>query len=164
MTEDARFEDAGDAPLNLGALDAEDLQVLSALVQDSVPGSLVLPVTEITWDRRARRVAFLINRLRHEDVDAARRQGRSVERVRSLLVIDGVLAVSSQGVDRGDRDTILQLLAVDFEPIDAPGGALTITLAGDGAIRISVEALEVSLRDVTRPYAAPSGQVPDHGA
>ncbi len=159
MTEDARFEDAGDAPLNLGALDAEDLQVLSALVQDSV-----LPVTEITWDRRARRVAFLINRLRHEDVDAARRQGRSVERVRSLLVIDGVLAVSSQGVDRGDRDTILQLLAVDFEPIDAPGGALTITLAGDGAIRISVEALEVSLRDVTRPYAAPSGQVPDHGA
>ena len=34
---------------------------------------------------------------------------------------------------------------------------------GDGAIRARVEALEVTLKDVTRPYRAPSGHVPDHG-
>jgi hypothetical protein len=158
MTEDARFEDAGEAPLNLGALDAEDLQVISALCQDAV-----LPATEMTWDRRARRLVLLVNRIRHEDVAAAQRQKRAVERVRALLVIDGVLGVASQGLDRRDGDTVLQVLSVSFEPGDAPGGAVTLTLAGDGAIRATVEALDVTLRDVTRPYAAPSGRLPDHG-
>ena len=36
MTEDARFEDGADRPVRLAALDAEDLRVISALVQDSV--------------------------------------------------------------------------------------------------------------------------------
>ena len=40
MTEDARFEDGREAPLNLGALDADDLKVISSLAQDAVfPGS-----------------------------------------------------------------------------------------------------------------------------
>ena len=30
MTEDARFEDGREAPLNLGALDAEDLTVIAS--------------------------------------------------------------------------------------------------------------------------------------
>ena len=42
-------------------------------------------------------------------------------------------------------------------------GTLTLTLAGDGAVALSVEALEVTLKDVTRPYRAPSGKVPSHG-
>jgi hypothetical protein len=48
MTEDARFEDADEAPLALRALDEGDLKVLAALVQDAV-----FPVTEMTWDRAA---------------------------------------------------------------------------------------------------------------
>ena len=43
-------------------------------------------------------------------------------------------------------------------------GLVVLTLAGDGALRAKVEALEVSLRDVTRPYLATSGKLPDHGA
>ena len=35
-------------------------------------------------------------------------------------------------------------------------------LAGDGGIRLTVEALEVTLKDVTRPYVAPSRHVPKH--
>ncbi|MEK9979089.1 MAG: DUF2948 family protein, partial [Paracoccaceae bacterium] len=49
MAEDARFEDAGEAPINLGAFDQEDLQVLSAMVQDAV-----FPVTEIKWQASQR--------------------------------------------------------------------------------------------------------------
>jgi hypothetical protein len=37
-----------------------------------------------------------------------------------------------------------------------------LTLAGDGAIRLRVEALGVTLKDVTRPYLAPSKSVPNH--
>ena len=39
MTEDATFEDGAERALDLGAVDAEDLNVLSALCQDAVlPG------------------------------------------------------------------------------------------------------------------------------
>ena len=36
MNDDAKFEDGVERPLRLIAVDAEDLQVLSALVQDAV--------------------------------------------------------------------------------------------------------------------------------
>ncbi|KIC35768.1 DUF2948 family protein [Leisingera sp. ANG-M7] len=156
---DASFEDGREAPLNLGALEGEDLKVLSSLLQDAV-----LPVTEMTWRASERRFALLVNRFRWEDRDAAERRGRSYERVQSLLVIDNVLGVSSQGVDRKDKDVILSLLSITFEPGEDGAGQVLLTLAGDGALRLSVEALEVSLRDVTRPYQAPSGKAPDHGA
>lgn len=155
MTEDARFEDAGDRPLNLGAVDADDLQVISSLVQDAV-----LPVTEIAWQKRQRRLALLVNRLRREDREAA---AHAVERVQSALVVENVQAVSSQGVDRSDGDMILQVLSIGWEPADEVSGSVILTLAGDGAIRARVEALEVRLKDVTRPYLAPSGKLPDHG-
>ena len=59
MSGDARFEDAWGRALRLRALDADDLQVVSALVQDAV-----FPITEMAWDRRRRRFAVLVNRLR----------------------------------------------------------------------------------------------------
>jgi hypothetical protein len=158
MNGDATFEDGREAPVNLGAEDAEDLQVISALVQDAV-----LPVTEMTWRPQDRRLVLLVNRFRWEDLAAANARGRAVERVRSLLVIDNVLAVSSQGLDRRDTDLVLSVLSVGFEPGDDGAGHVLLTLAGDGAIRIGVEALDVTLKDVTRPYRAPSGHVPDHG-
>ena len=34
MNEDARFEDGREAPLNLGAMDAEDLRVISSTSRD----------------------------------------------------------------------------------------------------------------------------------
>lgn len=156
---DASFEDGREVPLNLGALDPEDLEVLSSLAQDAV-----FPVTEMRWRKAERRFALLLNRFRWEDREAAERRGRPFERVQSLLVVDNVLAVASQGVDRTDKDLVLSLLSVSFEPGEDGAGHVLLTLAGDGAIRLSVEALELSLRDVTRPYRAPSGQVPDHGS
>ncbi|WP_299355305.1 DUF2948 family protein [uncultured Shimia sp.] len=157
MAADARFEDGGDKPLNLGALDAEDLQIVSSLAQDAI-----FPASEMQWRASERRFALLLNRFRWEDALAAERRGRAAERVQSLLVVDQVLSVASQGVERGDADTILSLLSVSFEPGEDGAGQVILTLAGDGAIRLSVEALEVTLKDVTRPYLAPSGQVPQH--
>lgn len=156
MTQDATFEEGGEAPLNLGALDAEDLKVISALVQDAV-----FPGNEMRWTPAQRRFAVLLNRFRWEDKG---RDRHGPERVRSLLVIDEVLGVASQGVPHRDADTILSLLSVEFEPGDDGAGHILLTLAGDGAIRLQVEAVGVSLRDVTRPYRAPSGHVPEHGA
>lgn len=154
MTQDARFEDGREAPLNLGALDADDLRVISALVQDAV-----FPASEMTWRARDRRFAILLNRFRWEDKG---RDRHGAERVQSVLVFDQVQRVASAGIPKGDADTVLSLLSLDWQAGDAPSGQIDLLLAGDGAIRLQVEALEVSLRDVTRPYRAPSGKVPDH--
>jgi hypothetical protein len=161
MTQDATFEDGREAPLNLGALDGDDLQIVAALAQDAV-----LPITEMKWNGTNRRFAMLLNRFRWEDHTAAIQRGRQVERVQSLLTFDNVLSVASQGIDRSDKDTVLSLLAIswtpDADPSNAPSGEITLTLAGDGAIRMQVEAIEASLRDVTRPYLAPSKTTPHH--
>lgn len=157
MTGDATFEDGREAPLNLGAMDEEDLKILSALAQDAV-----FPITEMTWQPKARRFAILLNRFRWEDLAAAQRRGRTPERVQSVLVVENVDAVASQGIDRSDKDTILSLLSIAFEPGDDAAGHVVLTLAGDGGLRLSVEALELTLRDVTRPYQAPSRKAPHH--
>jgi len=154
MNNDARFEDGGEAPLNLGALDAEDLTILSSLAQDAV-----FPASEMRWTRREGRFALLLNRMRWEDKGAGR---HAPERVQSVLMFANVQGVSSQGVPKGDADTILSLLNIAFEETDAPSVHVILTLAGDGAIRLSVEALDVTLKDVTRPYVAPSGKLPGH--
>jgi hypothetical protein len=150
MVEDARFEDGGEKALRLKALEPDDLPVIASLVQDAV-----FPGNEMTWDRRGRRFALLLNRFRWED-------GRSPERVQSVLTIEDAVRVASQGVERGDGDMVLSLLTLDWEPGEDGTGACVLTLAGDGAIRVEVEALEVTLTDVTRPYVAPSGKRPEH--
>ncbi len=154
---DARFEDAGENPLRLIAQDAEGLSVLSTLLQDAV-----FPITEMTFAPRRRRFALLLNRFRWEDRDAAQKARRGYERVQSLLVFEDVLSVRSQGIDRGEADTVLSLLSVAFRPDQDGMGRVELILAGDGAIALQVEALDATLRDVSRPYLAPSGQVPTH--
>ncbi len=155
---DARFEDADDGPLRLIAQTADDLQVLAALVQDAV-----FPITEMTYAKRQHRFALLLNRFRWEDQVAAEREGRPFERVRSLLVFDNVLGVRSQGIDRGDKDTILSLLGVTFSPGEDGSGVVELILAGGGTVALQIEALEVTLTDVSRPYRANSGHAPQHG-
>lgn len=156
---DARFEDGNEIPLRLIARDAEDVPVMSALLQDAV-----VPVPEMRLDARARRFAVLLNRFRWEDRAAAEAARRPYERVRSLLVIEGILSVKSTGIDKRDPDLILSILSLTFQPAADGAGVLTLTLAGDGAIALQVEAVDLRLEDVTRPYRAPSGKVPDHGA
>lgn len=154
---DARFEDGDDAPLRLIAQGPDDLAIMAALVQDAV-----LAATDMTFARRQHRFALLLNRFRWEDKPLAERAGRPFERVRSLMVFDGVLGVRSQGIARGEADTILSLLEVRFVPGPEGAGVVELILAGDGVVALQVEALEVTLTDVSRPYRAISGKAPDH--
>lgn len=154
MSNDATFEEGREAPLNLGALEQDDLQVISSLVQDAV-----FPITEMSWSPARQRFAILLNRFRWEDKGRTR---RAPQRVRTLLVAENVRHVSSQGLDRSDKGVILSLLSISFEPSDEVSGTIQLILAGDGAIRLEVETLEITLKDVTRPYIAPSGKTPEH--
>ena len=148
---DARFADgAPDRPLALMAADAADLQVLAALCQDAI-----LSAADMRWSRRDRQLALLLNRYRWED-------RRDAERVRAVLLLDDVVAVRGQGVTPGDADTVLSLLTIEWAPGEDGQGAIVLTFAGDGVVRAEAECLNASLRDVTRPYRAPSGRAPTH--
>jgi len=159
MTQDARFNDALDRPLNLGAQDTEDLQVISSLTQDAV-----LTVDDLKWNRAERQVVTLLKRFRWEDVELAKQQGRDPERVQSLLVIQNATGLASQGIDRKQLDIVLSLMSLEFSGAEDGVGDLILTFSGDGALKVQIDGLDVALRDVTRPYVAPSKQVPNHDA
>lgn len=151
---------ASDRPLRLMAETADDLGVMSALVQDAVARA-----REIAWMPRRRRLALLLNRFRWEDRAVAERQGRPYERVRTCLLFDNVLAVRGRGVDPRDAQAALSLLRIDFAPEPREGGTgglVTISLAGGGEIALDVECIEARLVDMSRPWEAQSGAAPDH--
>lgn len=155
---DARYADAGpDISLAIRAEDAEDLRILAALAQDAV-----LTVADMAHDGKARRFSMLLTRFRWEDAEAARREGRAFERVRSLLVISDALRVRHDGIDRSDPGTVMSLLDIAWAPGEDGTGTVTLNFAGDGTIAIDAECLSVDLRDVTRPHRAVSGDMPRH--
>ncbi|WP_316014697.1 DUF2948 family protein [Roseobacter sp. HKCCA0434] len=155
MSEDAKFEDGGEAPLRILAADEEDLRVVSALCQDAVAQT-----SEMSWKRSRREFALLLNRFRWEY--HADRPGQPAERVQSTLVVDDVTRVRANGVDPADKELVLSILSLGWTPAEDGQGTLTLLLAGDGEIALEVESLNITLTDVTRPYLAPSRKVPDH--
>jgi hypothetical protein len=157
---DARFEDAAEKPLRLHARSAEDLEVVSALLQDAAGTA-----ADLVWMKRKRRFALFLNRFRWEDADRAQRAGRPFERVRTVALVEHVTAVRAAGLDPRERDQAVSVLRLEFEPDpdpENPAGQLRAILAGDGEIAIEVEYLDLRLEDVTRPYLAPSGKAPSH--
>ena len=154
---DASFHDADQGPLMLRTEAPEDVAVLSMLVQDAV-----LTGADVTFDRKRRQLALLINRFRWEDVEDAQREGRPFERVRALLVVSDITGIRSDGIDRGDDDEVLSLLALQWLPGADGTGQLQLDFAGDGTIQVDAECITIDLRDVTQPYLAPSGHMPTH--
>lgn len=136
--------------LRLLAEDAEDLRVISAALQDAVA-----KVGDLAFDARARTLTLAVNRYRWED-------GRRRERVRSALQFGSVLSVRSRNLRRDAPGAVIELLSLTFEPDEAPGGTVVITLAGNGEIRTEVEALEAVLADVSPPW--PARREPRHEA
>ena len=113
-------------PLRLLAETAEDLEVISAAIQDSV-----VKAGNLKYESRHNRFALEINRFRWE-AGAKRGDG---QRVRSLLAFDGVLGAKTRAVTKTDPEMILSLLQVTFTPADEPpGGKITLIFAGDEAV------------------------------
>jgi hypothetical protein len=133
---------ADPTPLRLLAEDPDDLAVISAALQDAIA-----KVGEIAFEARARRLTIAFNRFRWE---AGQRQ-----RVRSALQLGGVLKVQTRRIRRDRRDAVVELLAIGFEPGEAPGGVVTLSFAGGGDLRAQVECVDAVLADVSSPWSTP---------
>ena len=156
MAQDASFSDGADSALYLGAVTLEDLEVISSILQDGI-----FSVKDLAWSKKKRQVAVLINRFRWENKSADSMKKTIPERVRSLLIVDNVLNVSSKGIDRSDINAPLNMLKLDLNH-SKNSIFLTLLLSDFGAIRCEVEAIELSMKDVTRPHKAKSGKIPNH--
>lgn len=135
-------------PLKLVALDEEDLKIVSAHVQDAV-----LKVGDIMWSPRAGTFIVPMNRFAWEETQRPR-QKRTNQRRRAVLHFDNVRAAKSTGVAAGDKETVLSILAVLFDPADAPSGTVNIVCSADVVLRLEVEYIEARLTDLGSAWSA----------
>jgi hypothetical protein len=140
--------------LRLVALDSEDLDVVSAHLQDAV-----LKIGDVHWLAAEKRLVLTLNRFVWEGV-GDRRQ-RTFERRRAALSFARVISVRSHRLPPDAVDTVIDLLAVRFIPTEAPSGVVELIFAGGGVIRAEVECLEAALADLGAAWA--TGQCPEHG-
>jgi hypothetical protein len=125
--------------LKLHALDAEDLALVSAHLQDAL-----VRIGDLAFLPHKRRFAFVASRFDWE----AEANGR-LERVRTCLHFEGVKRARCQRVARDRPDAILALLAVIFEPgAEPPDGQIRLIFAGGADILLEVECVEAQLTDV----------------
>jgi len=131
--------------LKLIALDSEDLDVVSAHVQDAV-----LRVADMGYARADRRFALLMNRFDWEN-----QQPRSKGlRKRAGLHFDAVTHVAYAGFDPAAPEGVLELLAIAFLPGAAPAGIIELRFAGGGTVRLTVDYIEARLADLGAAWAA----------
>jgi hypothetical protein len=139
-------------PLKLVALDREDMEVISAHLQDAV-----IKACDIHWRPSEKRVVVGLNRFNWE---AANGSAPEFRRCRAALRFERVLACKCRNVDASAKERTLNLLAVAFDEQDPPGGAVTLTFSGGAALRLDVECLEVELADLGPSWTTEC--CPDH--
>jgi hypothetical protein len=137
------------ADLKLVALDAEDLSVISAHLQDAV-----VKVADIAYLPREKRFAAVLNRF--DWADAIKDGSKPFARRRVALRFERVLSAQVQGIDLKNRGLVLNLLAVGFESREAPEGDVTLVFADGGAIRLRVECIEAEMKDLGAAWQAKS--------
>jgi hypothetical protein len=148
--------------LKLIAFDALDLGIISAHLQDAV-----LRVGEMVYLPKERRFVVIANRFDWAKIlngaDGKAREAGDYERRRTGVRFERVNAAQAQGVDLKDKRAALALLAVTFEPSgdpETPEGNITLTFSGGAAIRLSVECIEIELKDLGAAWA--TNRSPEH--
>ena len=132
--------DAVTAQLKLIALDAEDLAVVSAHVQDAR-----VQASDIIWRQGEKRLVVGMNRLDWEQTLAGETSPR---RLIAALRFDRVLSCKSRNIDLSTPEAILELVGIEFHPGEAPGGSVVLMFGRGEALRLDVECLECELSDL----------------
>lgn len=135
--------------LRLVALDPEDLAVLSAHLQDAI-----VRTGDLAFLADQQRFALVARRFEWESAENEPRRrlsGLHFERVKKVRTLN---------IDRSHADEPLELLAVTFEPAEAPSGQVTLVFAGGKAVQLELECVEAQMKDLGPVWAA--GARPSH--
>ncbi|MEM9421772.1 MAG: DUF2948 family protein [Pseudomonadota bacterium] len=140
-------------PLALLVADEEDLQVMSAIFQDSVA-----KVGDMAYLPEQRRFALVANRFVWEE-GATKKRG-PYTRVRAGLHFDDVLRVRTKSVRLDAKGAVVDILSIGYEGATNAGGTVTLTLAGGGVIALEVDGINAMVHDISDPWRTQSK--PDH--
>ena len=135
--------------LKLIALDAEDLAVISAHVQDAR-----VRTADIIWRQAEKRLVIGMSRLDWEQTLSG---GTTPRRLIAALRFDRVLACKARNIDLEASETVLDLVGIEFHPKEAPGGSALLLFDRGGVLRLDIECLECGLTDLGADDLGASG-------
>ena len=124
--------------LHLIGHDAEDVPVISALLQDAA-----VRVDDIAFDARAHRFVLVGNRFCWET--------KQPLRARTALRVECVTKAQRKNWP-AQRDAVLDLLAIRAED-----DGLTLDFAGGACVRLDTECIDLLLEDLSGRWAAKAG-------
>lgn len=130
--------------LKLFAKDAEDIQVISAVLQDSIA-----PICDMLYRPEEKNFVMVLHRLRREVAETG------MERICCAVNVSGVAQVQFQGFHLNEQGRMLDLLALVPEE-----GAITFVFAGNAKIRLHLAGWSALIEDFGEPW--PSHCTPCH--
>jgi hypothetical protein len=126
--------------LKLAALDRDDLEVVSTHLQDAT-----VSVGDVHWRPAEKRLVMSLARF---DWAGSLCESTQFQRRRTALRFDRVNSIKCRNVNCKDKRAMFNLLAVEFDESDPPGGVVTLIFSGGAALRLEVECLECELVDL----------------
>jgi hypothetical protein len=138
-----------DKPLKLKARDAEDVQVISAVLQDSIA-----PVVDMMFNAEDKNFIMVVHRMRHETKGAL-----GLERICCAVNIQGVQAAQLQGINLNHQSQMLDLLAVMTDD-----QTMIFIFAGDAKIRLQLQDWSMIVEDFGAAWPAQCNPCHDEGS
>jgi len=125
--------------LKLRAIDADDLAVISTILQDAL-----VPVAEMAYLPEERRFVLVLNRFRWEPQESQR---DLYQRTLTGLCVNGVSRVQRRGFSPTDGERILVLLAIRTD-----GATIYLDFSGGSSIRLDTSTIDCRLDDMGEPW------------
>lgn len=135
--------------LRLLAADEEDLKIISTCLQDAVA-----KIGDFAWLPAERRFAFVANRFLWE-AGGDKRVG-PYWRTRVGAHFGDVREVKRLNLRSEPKDAVIELLAIRFEAGEDGGGVILLDFAGGGVIRLTVDAINAEMHDLSEPWRTTS--------
>jgi len=128
--------------LKLIATDAEDLEVISALLQDAI-----IRKGDISYSSTGKRFAAVVNRFRWEE-------GSRLERVHCGMHFNGILGVKTRNLLWERAETLHELLAIEAQVGEVGSAEILLRFAGGALIKLDAECIDCELHDLSEAWAA----------
>ena len=130
--------------VRIAAFDSDDLEVISAHLQDGI-----VRIGDINFNAKTRQFVFVANRFAWEETEQETSDAKKGIRKRTGVMFGDVLGVKSHKIKQGVADAVINLLAVEFEAGDEPpAGMIKLLFSGGGIIELDVECIEVVMEDL----------------
>ena len=143
--------------LKVAAVDSEDLNILSAHLQDAI-----IPLHSMHYNEDTGTFSGLCNRFCWEHDDHYFEGKQLFHRVHSGLTFHGVSEVHHRGFDPHGDERTLNLLTVKTQAGHNGTTHIHLVFSGQSEIRLSVNSIKCLLGDLHHPW--PTEKKPSHKA